>query len=56
MDAVVLGGWRRVVQQDDDAVLVALIEDLGGDLDALPGGHALRYIYFDVHLLFPSTR
>ncbi|GAA0458849.1 hypothetical protein GCM10010361_23550 [Streptomyces olivaceiscleroticus] len=49
VDRGVLLGGRLGVQQDDDAVLVTLVENLGGDQDALTGGAALVFVEGDVH-------
>jgi hypothetical protein len=42
---VVFGGWG-LVEEDDQAVLVPLVEDLGGDQYALPRGDALGSVNF----------
>src|ERR1700716_700824 len=43
-DTCVVLGSRSLLQEDHHAVVVSLVEYLGGDQDALPGGDTLRNI------------
>jgi hypothetical protein len=45
----VLCGVRGGVEQHDDAVLVPLVEDLGGHQHALAGAAAFRLVDGDLH-------